>query len=71
MRSINLEEVIRTEADARGINLENHLQETLKLEQDAPYGRCSDCNLALSESDTTAWPYNMHINCANDHYGDE
>lgn len=66
----NLERVriiAETEAEKRGFDWIAHLATMAALEKTAPYGRCSLCNLALSEQEKERWG-DKHDNCAADFY---
>ena len=55
---------------AKTYNQDNLIQQAIKvvqLEQLAPHGRCSLCNLALFGNETLK-PDEMHDTCAEAHY---
>lgn len=55
------------EAAIKHPTLDDHLKALDELEHTAPYGRCSQCNLALTETEMHLYG-DMHQSCAETHY---
>lgn len=52
-------------------DITNWIKYQSKLEEEAPYGRCCLCNLALERRDSErGYHSDMHENCMYEHYGD-